>query len=243
LYINWLQAIAVAPRPDPWTDLEARIARLGVPVDREFAARSRIFLDELDRWNRVFRLTAYPTEAARVRHLLLDSLLFLSALPAAASPLLDIGSGAGVPGLLLKLARPEWVVHLVEANRRRANFLRQAVRRLELATVTVHEARAESLAAREELVRSFGAVTARAVATPEATVALARPFLRPGGCLVVSLGPDRRPRSGTLRRVTLPAVAGGLRIERTFLIIAAGDSAQGEPDVPRETSGGAWPES
>jgi 16S rRNA (guanine527-N7)-methyltransferase len=243
LYINSLQAIAVAPRPDPWADLEARIATLGVPVDPEFAARSRVFLDELDRWNRVFRLTAYPTEAARVHHLLLDSLLFLPALPAATSPLLDIGSGAGVPGLVLKLARPEWVVHLVEANRRRANFLRQAVRRLELAAVTVHETRAESLATRGELARRFGAVTARAVAAPEATVALARPSLRAGGCLVVSLGPGRGLGSGTLRRVTLPAVAGGLRIERTFLIITAGDSVSGEPDVPRETSGDGWPES
>ena len=74
------------------------MAALGVPVDPSFAARSQIFLNELDRWNRVFRLTGYPTEAMRVRHLLLDSLLFLPVLPAAASPLLDIGSGAGVPG-------------------------------------------------------------------------------------------------------------------------------------------------
>jgi 16S rRNA (guanine527-N7)-methyltransferase len=202
-----------------WTDLEAAIAALGVPVDPSFPARSRIFLDELDRWNRVFRLTGYPTEAARVRHLLLDSLLFLPVLPAAASPLLDIGSGAGVPGLVLKLACPDWAVHLIEANRRRANFLRQAVRRLELGAVTVHEARAESLARHADLTGSFAAVTARAVAGPDAIWSLGRPFLRPGGSLVVGVRPGEQSALGALRRVSLP----GLRIERTFLILGAGD--------------------
>jgi 16S rRNA (guanine527-N7)-methyltransferase len=237
LYINYLQAIAVGPRHDHWADLADGIATLGAPVDRAFPARGRIFLDELDRWNRVFRLTGHSTEAARVRHLLLDSLLFLAALPEAASPLLDIGSGPGVPGLVLKLARPEWEVWLVEANRRRANFLRQAMRRLELGAVTVEEARAEDLASRAELAGRFAAVTARAVAAPEAVAALARPFLRPGGRLVVPVAPGRRSRVGELRRVALPR----LRIERTFLIIAAADSGGTVTDVPRETPGGVWP--
>jgi 16S rRNA (guanine527-N7)-methyltransferase len=243
LYINRLQAIVVSALRDPWDDLAAGIAALEAPVDPGFVTRGRIFLDELDRWNRVFRLTGYPTEAARVRHLLLDSLLFLAALPRAASPLLDIGSGAGVPGLVLKLARPDWAVHLVEANRRRANFLRQVVRRLQIEDVVVHEGRAESLALRTELARGFAAVTVRAVTAPDAAVSLARPFVRPGGCLVVALGPGRRPASGTLRHVTLTALAGRLRIERTFLIIAANGSAGAEAGVPRETLGGAWPES
>jgi 16S rRNA (guanine527-N7)-methyltransferase len=239
LYINRLQAITAGPPRDPWTELEAGIATLGVPIDPDFVARSRVFLGELDRWNRVFRLTGYPTEAARIRHLLLDSLLFLPALPAVASPLLDIGSGAGVPGIVLALARPQWAVHLVEANRRRANFLRQAVRRLALAAVTIHEARAESLAGRADLAGGFAAVTARAVARPEAMVSLARPFLRPDGRLVVGVGPRRPAGSGALRRVSLP----GLRIERTFLILGADDPGGAEADVPRETSGDAWPES
>ncbi|HSF03430.1 MAG TPA: 16S rRNA (guanine(527)-N(7))-methyltransferase RsmG [Solirubrobacterales bacterium] len=243
MYFKRLQAIAAGPERDHWADLAAGIAALGAPVDPGFAARGRVFLDELDRWNRVFRLTGYPTEAARVRHLLLDSLLFLAVLPAASSPILDLGSGAGVPGLVLKLARPEWAVHLVEANRRRANFLRQAARRLELAAVTVHEARAESLPIREDLTRAFGAVTVRAVAAPDAAVALARPFVRPGGRLVIALGPGRRPRVGTVRRVALSVPGAGLRIERTFLILAADDSAGAESGVPRETPRGAWPES
>jgi 16S rRNA (guanine527-N7)-methyltransferase len=243
LYINRLQAIAAAQHRDPWTVLAAGIAALGVPVEPGFVARGRVFLEEVDRWNRVFRLTGYRTEAARVHHLLLDSLLFLRVLPASASPVLDLGSGAGVPGLVLKLARPEWAVHLVEANRRRANFLRQAARRLGLAAVAVHEARAESLAEGGALAGSFGAVTVRAMAAPDSAVALARPFVRPGGRVVVALGPGRRPGVGTVRRVELSIPAAGLRIERTFLILAADESAGSEPDVPRETSRGAWPES
>ena len=61
------------------------------------------------------RLTAYRDRAARVRHLVVESLMLLAALPEPASPLLDIGTGPGVPGLILKLARPAWEVVLIEA--------------------------------------------------------------------------------------------------------------------------------
>ena len=56
--------------------------------------------------------------------------MLLAALPEPAAPLLDIGSGSGAPGLIVKLARPEWEVVLIEAVRRRANFLRHVSRRL-----------------------------------------------------------------------------------------------------------------
>src|SRR3972149_925584 len=99
---------------------------------RSAPPRARVFLEELGRWGRVSRLTGYRSESEQVVHLILDSLLFLVVIPEPAAPLLDIGSGPGVPGLVLKLARPAWPVTLVEANRRRANFMRQGGRRLGL---------------------------------------------------------------------------------------------------------------
>ena len=68
------------------------------------------YLEQLARWNRSARLTGYRTERARMLHLVLESLLLLPLLPRGSSPLLDIGSGAGVPGLILKIARPELAV-------------------------------------------------------------------------------------------------------------------------------------
>jgi 16S rRNA (guanine527-N7)-methyltransferase len=204
---------------DPWVRLAAGMAALGVPVDPGFEAAARVYVEELGRWNRVSRLTGYRTEAEQIERLLLDSLLFLTVIPEPAAPLLDIGSGAGVPGLVLKLARPHWPITLVEANRRRANFLRHVARRLELAGAEVQEARAEALAATAGLEATFRTVTMRAVTAPAAALELARPFLAPQGRLVLALGSTPRVPPEAVREVTVAVPRFGLRIRRRFLII------------------------
>jgi 16S rRNA (guanine(527)-N(7))-methyltransferase RsmG len=227
---------------DPWEQVGAAARALHQALDPGFEPRVRGFLAELDRWSRTTRLTGYRDEADRIRHLVLDSLLFLAALPEPAAPLLDVGSGAGAPGLVLKLARPAWAVVLVEANRRRANFLRHVLRTLALPGAEVREGRAEALAREAALAGTFMSVTARAVAAPATARALVRPFLRPEGWAVVALGSGPVPAWGTVREVRLDEAAAGLRIRRRFLIIRAAESpGRGHPDVPRETEGAAWP--
>ena len=189
---------------------------------------------ELERWSGVARLTAYRGEAARVRHLILESLLLLHVVPEPASPVLDIGSGAGVPGLIVKLARPAWEVRLVEANRRRANFLRHAVRLLDLSGVAVYQARAEELRATPSLGGGCGTVTMRAVAGPEVALALARPFLRRDGHLILPLGTKAWRGGGTVREVGVEQAPGTLPLQRRFLIIGASEL---EAAVPRGTPG------
>jgi 16S rRNA (guanine527-N7)-methyltransferase len=211
---------------------------LGIVLPEGFARHADAYLEELRRWDRVARLTGYRTEAERIGHLIIDSLRLLSILPAAASPLLDLGSGAGVPGLVLKLARPDWAVTLVEANRRRANFLRHVVRQLGLERIVVAHARAEALAMEAGIRGAFRTVTARAVGSPGTVGALAAPFLSAEGQLVVSLGPAAVPaKTGTLRVVR--ALAGtGLREARRFFIMPATAQAVGgaAAHVPRGTS-------
>lgn len=194
---------------------------LGRAVDPGFERRAEAFLEEVARWSRVWRLTGYRTPREWVEHLLLDSLLFLLVLPEPASPLLDIGSGAGAPGLVLKLARPAWEVSLVEANRRRVNFLRQVARRLALRDVEVWEGRAEALA-REPAARGrFRTVTLRAVAPPLAAASLAQPFLRADGHVVLGLGPAGIPPIGEVREIPVPWARARLQRRRRFLIIRA----------------------
>jgi 16S rRNA (guanine527-N7)-methyltransferase len=223
---------------DPWAALHAGIRALKIEVDARFEVRARTYLGELGRWTRMARLTGYTTGSSQVRFALLDSLLFLKVLPGGDGPLLDIGSGAGLPGLVLKLARPAWPVTLVEANRRRANFLRHVVRQLELEGVGVEEARAEALSGQAGWAGRFAGVTLRAVAAPGVAIALARPFLRGEGRAVVALGPGQRPPGGTVEHVRIHDAAAGLRIDRRFLIIAPTPAGlEGQPDVPRETRG------
>jgi 16S rRNA (guanine527-N7)-methyltransferase len=130
---------------------------------------------------------------------------------------LDLGSGGGLPGLVLATYRPELQLTLLEARRRACRFLREAVTSLDLAQVTVVEARAEDAARQSDLRDSFDVVVARSFGPPAVTGECAIGFLRPGGRLVVSEPPgdeeravaDRWPQSGLEELGLSPPVAGG----------------------------------
>jgi 16S rRNA (guanine527-N7)-methyltransferase len=199
--------------------LGAAAEALGLTLPAVFPGQVETYLEELDRWERIGAMTAYRDRAARVRHLVVESLMLLVALPEPATPLLDIGTGPGVPGLILKLARPTWEVVLIEAGRRRANFLRHVARELGLADLGIEWGRAEALGT-GTLAGRFRTVTMRAVAAGAAAEALAAPFLRPDGVLAVPLGPGATPPRGVRRTIRL-ALPGELLWQRDFLIIRA----------------------
>jgi 16S rRNA (guanine(527)-N(7))-methyltransferase RsmG len=219
-----------APEGDLGLTLRQAATALDVVIPPTFTAHAATYLDELERWQRIGRLTGYRDRRARTQHLLLESLMLLAVVPVPASPLLDIGSGSGAPGLILKLVRPDWEVALVESARRRANFLLHVIRQLHLDGVAVHCARAEALV-QSSLAGRFRTVTMRAVTTGEAACRLAIPFLTPDGALVRSVGPREGPVGGTGRVVTLE-VPGQLPWRRQFLIIRRTELEQ---DVSRGT--------
>ena len=219
---------------DPWDELRAAATALELELPPRFEAQARQYLELLARWERTGRLTGYATLTLRIRHLLLESLMLLRAVPGPGTPLLDIGSGAGVPGLIVKLARPAWEVTLLEAGRRRANFLRDVVRQLGLMGITVSEGRAEALSA--ELGGRFATATMRAVSRVGDAGAVATPFLRADGVLVQTLGPAVLPPSaGHVREIAVRPSPGELPWRRRFLIIRR---AELEGDVSRGTHRG-----
>lgn len=107
--------------------------------------------------------------------------------------LADLGSGGGVPGLVLAARWPAAQVTLIESMRRRADFLREAVMQLGFELVSVERDRAESLAHRPDVREHFDVVTARGFADPAVTAEIAAGFAAPGGILVVSEPPEPRP--------------------------------------------------
>jgi 16S rRNA (guanine527-N7)-methyltransferase len=127
-----------------------------------------------------------PREAERVwtRHVL--NCAVVEAVLPAESAVIDIGSGAGLPGIVLALARPDLTVTLLEPLLRRARFLEEAVAALGLERVKVIRARAEDVVDD----RSFDVVTARAVAPLRRLVPWALPLCRQGGELVAMKGSD-----------------------------------------------------
>lgn len=123
-----------------------------------------------------------PADAA-ARHVL-DALAGLPAVDAApAGPLADVGSGGGLPGLVLATMRPGRETHLIEATARKAAFIAEAAAELGLA-VRVYAARSEELAC-GELRDAFPCVVARALAPPPVAVELCLPLCRPGGRVVL----------------------------------------------------------
>ena len=187
----------------------------GRPVGADDRRRFQQYLDIFLRWNRTYRMTALDSAGAIVRDLFIDSLLFLPVLPPRPIALVDIGAGAGIPGLPLRLADPAIAVTLVEARRKRVSFLLAVRRQLDLEDVAVKEGRAEALVAQEpDLAGGFDVVVARSVGPATALLPLARKYLKPGGVFVASGPPNPLPQERfEVTRVEVP----GTRKHRVFL--------------------------
>ncbi len=124
--------------------LAAGIAALGLDIDAGAQRKLLAYVALLEKWNRTHNLTAIREPARMVTHHLLDALATLPHLPQRrALRLIDVGSGGGLPGVPLAIARPDWQVTLLDSNRKKAAFLRQAVAELDLPNVTVVATRVE----------------------------------------------------------------------------------------------------
>ncbi len=131
------------------------------------------YLAALLKWNQAFNLTAVRDPVAMVEKHLLDSLTVLPFLDD--SPLLDVGTGAGLPGLVLALVRPTLPVTLLDSNSKKTRFLRQHVASESLAQVTVVHARCE------QHQGQYGQITSRAFASLADMVQGTQHLLQPGG--------------------------------------------------------------
>lgn len=158
--------------------LLAGAASLGVALPAGAGERMLDYLELLLQWNRAYNLTAITDPDRMLSHHLLDSLSVAAHLPG--GRILDVGSGAGLPGIPLALYLPDREFHLLDANGKKARFLFQAQTALGLANVRVHHCRAEDF----RDARGFDAVLARAVASLADLVAGAGHLLAPGGVLL-----------------------------------------------------------
>jgi 16S rRNA (guanine(527)-N(7))-methyltransferase RsmG len=151
------------------------------PVSRETLARLQAYVALLENWSARINLVGRDTLADPWRRHILDSAQLLPLLPAGAAGLLDLGSGAGLPGLILAILGAKGV-GLVEADTRKCAFLREAAR-VTAAEVTIHNARIEAIRPCPVAV-----VTARALAPLDRLLPLAAPFLAPGGVCLFQKG-------------------------------------------------------
>jgi 16S rRNA (guanine527-N7)-methyltransferase len=170
----------------PAAALERGLIEAGLELPAGARDRLLEYVALLLKWNRTYNLTAIRDPLAMVVHHLLDSLSVLPYLPlkAQGARLVDAGSGAGLPGIPLALARPGWHVTLAESSEKKAAFLRQAAIELKLANVEVYEGRVEAW--RPE--RLFDLVISRAFAALADFMAACRHLVAPGGMLAAMKG-------------------------------------------------------
>ncbi|MFI9651681.1 16S rRNA (guanine(527)-N(7))-methyltransferase RsmG [Guyparkeria halopsychrophila] len=159
------------------------VHRLGLSLEPDVGRRLIDYLELLARWNRAYNLTAVRDPESMVMRHLLDSLAVLPHLPACPR-LLDIGSGPGIPGMILAVCRPDSEVTLVDSNLKMTRFAMAAQRELGLGNVTVRRERVEHL----DPADRFDCVISRAFSALADFVRLGAPLLADGGRLYAMKG-------------------------------------------------------
>jgi 16S rRNA (guanine527-N7)-methyltransferase len=200
--------------------------RLGLELSQQQLGQFLRYREELLDWNTRINLTAITDpEEVQLKHFL-DSLSLLMAYDVPNARLLDIGAGAGFPGIPLKIVRPQWQVLLLEATGKKVLFLQHIIETLHLKNVVAVQGRAEELARISEYRASFDSVTARAVASLPTLLEYAAPFCRVGGQIILpkkgelveelAQGKRAAEQVGAVLKddvaVTLPGLADGRRL-------------------------------
>lgn len=163
-------------------ELAAGIAALGLDVAPDAQQRMLDYLVLVEKWNKAYNLTAVREPAKMLTHHLLDS---LAVLPHLRGPrVLDVGSGAGLPGIPLALARPEWQFTLLDSNHKKTTFLRQASIELKLNNVDVVCDRVETWASPQP----FDTVVSRAFSDLAEFLTLAGKLCAKTGVIVAMKG-------------------------------------------------------
>jgi 16S rRNA (guanine527-N7)-methyltransferase len=161
--------------------------QLGVPLSDEGIAQFSLYLEEIERWAKVTNLVAQTDPEIFIRKHFLDSLAIVPLVPSDGR-LLDLGSGAGFPGLVLAIVSPSLEVSLVEPRRKRANFLREVMRKTQLSNARVYEERAEVLVESVSFRNVFCVVVTRATWNLQEFLRLASPFMTEDGMALAMKG-------------------------------------------------------
>jgi len=159
------------------------------PGDRN--ATLEAYLDELDRWSQRLNLTSIPRDQMWGRNITEAEELLEVAAPAAGASVVDIGSGGGVPGVVIAILRPDLVMTLLDSDRRKGGFLIHVAGLFGLTSVHVVGERAEDAGRRDGMRGAFDLAISRATAPPPVLCELALPLLRAGGelCALVTGAP------------------------------------------------------
>jgi 16S rRNA (guanine527-N7)-methyltransferase len=162
-------------------DIKAALLRDGISLDERFFDNIARYKTHLAKWNRIHNLTGAKSDEV-IDAFIYDAVYPVSFLPKVRNAM-DIGTGAGFPGLILAMAIPETQFTLVEPIQKRASFLQFVKADLKLENVTVENRRVEELKP-----RAYDLITSRAVTDTQMLMKLSEPFVRKGSLLLFYKG-------------------------------------------------------
>ena len=167
-----------------------RLEANGLPCSEDLAEKLRIYLNLLTEWNQRMDLTAVMGEEELLARHFLDSLTVMkTGLLSGAETLIDVGTGAGFPGLVIAMACPELQVTLLDSQQKRLNFLQAVIEATDTPNAVLLHARAEDGARNPDLREHFDIACARAVAPLNVLCEYLLPYVRVGGRMLCWKGP------------------------------------------------------
>jgi 16S rRNA (guanine527-N7)-methyltransferase len=198
--------------------LASGLEKLGLPASGDVPDKLLRYVALITKWNRVYNLTAVRDQGDMASVHILDSLAVLPHLKG--RTLLDVGSGAGLPGIPLAIARPDLEVTLLDSNQKKTSFQQQAAIELSLANVRAVNARVESW----DPAQRFDVVISRAFAEIADFVTAAGRLCADGGVLAAMKGisPDEelsRMPAAYRARAVVPLAVPGVDAERHLVLI------------------------
>ncbi len=164
---------------------------LNIKLDKRQIEQFSIYFDELKKWNEKFNLIGPATDEEIIKRHFLDSLSIISVLPSTVyrlpSTVLDIGTGAGFPGIPVKIALPSISMTLLDSSKKKTEFLRHLCKKLDIKAEIICD-RAESVVKMSTYQNKYDFAVARAVAKLSTAKELCLPFLKSGGTLILQAG-------------------------------------------------------
>lgn len=187
------------------TRVESGADKFNIPISPQQVGQFLTHTDLLLDWNKKTNLTRITDiKDIAVKHFL-DSMAALPYLPKAGN-VLDIGSGGGFPGLVLKIMRPELTVTLIDSVRKKISFLQHVIRTLRLEGVSAHHVRAEAFINEPSQRGGYQAVVSRALASLVDFAELAIPFLAPEGFIYAYKGNMEKKEVRQIGTITAPSL-------------------------------------
>lgn len=182
-------------------EIKERLERNGIPFPKELPEKLGVYLTLLKEWNSRMDLTAVTDDEETVDKHFIDSLTVLkTGLIEENTSLIDVGTGAGFPGMALAMARPDLQVTLMDAQRKRLSFLEAVRDAAGVRNVTIVHARAEDGARKPELREKFDVAAARALAPLNVLCEYLLPYVRVDGLALCWKGPALKDEIGTGRK-------------------------------------------